>query len=80
LNYEKGVNLLKEGTTDFEDFKNQLAEDQILYGYLRQPIGLDRRLKFVLIKWVGENVRPIQRARALDDGKRIQQGLKVSLM
>ena len=77
LSYDRGVNLIKEGDGDFEAFKNSLIDDAVLYGYLRQPIGLDRRMKFVFVKWIGENVRPIQRARALDDYKRIQSGIKV---
>jgi len=77
LSYERGVKLVKEGHGDFEECKQSLSDESVLYCYLRQPIGLDRRLKFVFIKWIGENVRAMQRARALEDCRSVQMHVKV---
>ncbi len=48
-----------------------------MYGYARVPLGADRRDKFVLIKWIGENVKPVQRAKAFDEVKQVVSFIKV---
>ncbi|KAI3630297.1 hypothetical protein MIR68_011732 [Amoeboaphelidium protococcarum] len=70
------VQTRQKGNGDLDQLKAGLRDDEVSYGYLRQPIGSDRRNKYVFIKWVGESVRPIQRARALDDCKKIQEVVK----
>jgi hypothetical protein len=67
------------GSADFDKMKSRLDDSAVMFVYMRIPIGAERRNKFVFIRWVGENVRPVQRARAFDDAKRVTERIKVRL-
>lgn len=36
-------------------------------------------MKYVFIKWIGENVKPLKRAKALEGGRKMQEVVKVGL-
>jgi hypothetical protein len=78
FNYERG-NLVTEtcGNGDFDTFRNSFKDDGVSYGYLRTAIGVERRTKFVFFKWVGENAKPLQRARAFDGTKKALDLIRV---
>lgn len=75
--YDRQIITVAEGSGDLEELKTHLDESQVLYGYMRVQLGTDKRNKFVFIRWTGENARPLQKARALDDCKRVQETVKV---
>lgn len=74
---DKEISVYQTGDGNLEQLKSHLAEDAVYYGYLRQPIGAERRMKYVFIKWVGENVKPLKRAKALEGGRKMQEIVKV---
>jgi hypothetical protein len=65
LNYEGQKIVLQSTGSDFDEFKSSFSDDQRLYGFLRLDTGdeLSKRVKFVLITWVGSNVGALQRAK-----------------
>lgn len=65
------------GAGNFEELIDQFEEENVNFGYVRVPIGSDRRNKFVLIKWTGERCRPVTRARAFEDTKTITKLITV---
>eukprot|EP00158_Paraphelidium_tribonemae_P002561 Partr_v1_DN25470_c0_g1_i3_m53394 putative Cofilin tropomyosin-type actin-binding protein len=57
--------------------KKSLDENKILYGYFRAQLGSDKRNKYALIKWIGDGVRPMLRAKALEGSKKVVEIIKV---
>ncbi|KAF5896096.1 coactosin-like protein, partial [Clarias magur] len=55
--------------TDYEEFKSQCTDDTRVFGYIRFKTGdaMSKRVKFVLISWIGENVSGLQRAKISTD-------------
>ncbi|XP_061101564.1 coactosin-like protein [Conger conger] len=58
-----------EQGTDYEEFKQQCADDKPLFGFVRITMGdaMTKRSKFALITWIGENVNGLQRAKISTD-------------
>ena len=48
-------------------------------GYLRTTVGAEQRNKFVLIKWVGERMPPMARARMLEHEAQVKKIIKVTV-
>jgi hypothetical protein len=46
-------------------------------GYLRTTVGAEQRNKFVLIRWVGERIGPMARARMLESEAQVKKIIKV---
>ncbi|KAM4720738.1 coactosin-like protein [Rhinophrynus dorsalis] len=53
----------------YQEFVNTCKDDIRLYGYIRFTTGdaMSKRIKFVLITWIGENVGGLQRAKTGTD-------------
>ncbi|XP_075432793.1 coactosin-like protein [Ascaphus truei] len=51
--------------SDFNEFVSICTDDIRLYAYIRFTTGdaMSKRIKFVLITWIGENVSGLQRAK-----------------
>ncbi|KAM4614461.1 coactosin-like protein [Discoglossus pictus] len=51
--------------SDYEEFQRTCTDDIRLYAYIRFTTGdaMSKRIKFVLITWIGENVSGLQRAK-----------------
>lgn len=75
--WDNELQIVRKGDSDFETMKSHLSDEAALYVYMRIPLGADRRNKFVFVKWLGENVRPVQRARSFDYGKKVSAIIKV---
>lgn len=54
---------------DFEKFKEEFAENERAFGYIRIQTGdeLSKRQKFLFITWVGQLVSVLQRAKMSTD-------------
>jgi hypothetical protein len=76
--YDRTLTAIAHGDGNVEDMKTHLDETSIMYGFARIPLGSERRDKFVLIKWIGDNVKPVQRAKAFDEVKQVLTFIKVS--
>ena len=68
---------MSSGDTSVDEMKNWFEDDAIMYAYVRVELGSDKRQKFAYIKWVGDNVKPMQRAKAFEQTKKIQDYIKV---
>lgn len=65
LRYEDQRIVLQSTGSDYDEFKSCFNEDERLYGFIRIDTGdeLSKRVKFVLITWVGANVGALKRAK-----------------
>jgi hypothetical protein len=75
--YDGSVKIYAQGVGDLEALKNNLADDKALFGYLKVSVGVEKRSKFVFIKWIGPSVRPMQRAKAFDATNQVSKLIKV---
>ncbi|EPB88922.1 hypothetical protein HMPREF1544_04312 [Mucor circinelloides 1006PhL] len=64
------ISLYSKGTEGLDEFRNHLS-DEVLYGFVRVE---DR---FILITWVSEQVRILQKARALVHSRSVASTLKL---
>ncbi|CAH0047816.1 unnamed protein product [Clonostachys solani] len=58
--------LFAEGKEGLEELKGKLADNQVLYGYQRIEYNNDtesKRVKFVVVVWIGPEVKVMRRAR-----------------
>ncbi|KAK7226987.1 hypothetical protein V2G26_014990 [Clonostachys chloroleuca] len=58
--------LFAEGKNGLDELKDKLVDDQVLYGYQRIEYNNDtesKRVKFVVIVWIGPEVKVMRRAR-----------------
>ncbi|KAM8947875.1 coactosin-like protein [Pelodytes ibericus] len=55
--------------SEYEEFINTCTDDLRLHAYVRLTTGdaMSKRIKFVLITWIGENVGGLQRAKTGTD-------------
>lgn len=65
LSYEGHRIVLQSTGVDYEEFKASFNDDERLYGFIRVDTGdeLSKRVKFVLVTWVGVNVGALKRAK-----------------
>lgn len=71
------LKLVAHGRNDVDEMKETFEDGAVMYGYVREILGSDCRSKFAFISWVGEGVRPMQRARAFEDTRVAQQTIRV---
>uniref|UniRef100_A0A8H7K400 ADF-H domain-containing protein n=1 Tax=Bionectria ochroleuca TaxID=29856 RepID=A0A8H7K400_BIOOC len=58
--------LFAEGKNGLDELKDKLVDNQVLYGYQRIEYNNDtesKRVKFVVIVWIGPEVKVMRRAR-----------------
>ncbi|XP_075211066.1 coactosin-like protein [Lycorma delicatula] len=69
LKYDNKQIVCSSKGSDFEEFKNQFGDDDRAFGYIRLQMGdeLSKRIKFLLLTWVGSNVGVIKRAKMSTD-------------
>lgn len=77
FNCDQNVQIHAQGVGEVEALKTKLDDTMVLYGYIRVPVGAEGRTKFVYIRWVGTKIKPIQRAKALDNEKVIKSFTRV---
>lgn len=77
---ERGSTLTvaSQGQGGVDEMKEDLLDGAVLFGYVRVELGSDRRQKFALVKWVGEGVRAMQRARAFEESRIASSKIKVN--
>ncbi|KAJ1502192.1 hypothetical protein HMI54_008882 [Coelomomyces lativittatus] len=69
VTYVEGSDSLKlcsKGSGGLNEFLKELKDDQAGYGYIRMMVGndsLSKRSKFVLVSWVGEQVKVMRKAK-----------------
>lgn len=65
--------------SDFSEFKDQFAENERAFGYIRVQCGdeMSKRQKFLFLTWVGPSVSVIQRAKMSTDKSLIKDIIKV---
>lgn len=65
LSYEGQHIVLHSTGEDYEEFKASFNDDERLYGFTRVDTGdeMSKRVKFVLVTWVGVNVGALKRAK-----------------
>ncbi|XP_053556833.1 coactosin-like protein [Bombina bombina] len=63
--YDGSTIIPGENGSSFEEFQTTCTDDIRLYAYIRFTAGdaMSKRIKFVLITWIGENVSGLQRAK-----------------
>jgi hypothetical protein len=54
------------GKGDADELASSFQDTLVLYGYLRTTVGAEQRNKYVLIRWVGDLITPMARAKAVD--------------
>lgn len=69
LGYDGKNIVLDSKGSDYDEFKSKFTDDDRLYGFLRLNTGdeLSKRVKFVLVTWVGVNVGALNRAKMSTD-------------
>lgn len=67
--------------SEFEKFKEQFAENERAFGYIRLQTGdeMSKRQKFLFITWVGPGVSVIKRAKMSTDKSIIKNILSVCI-
>eukprot|EP00055_Hartaetosiga_balthica_P005066 m.14273 g.14273 ORF g.14273 m.14273 type:complete len:142 (-) comp4281_c0_seq1:88-513(-) len=67
--YQDKIVTLSAKGTDYNEFLQQLGDDERVYGFVRFETGdeLSRRAKFALITWVGPNVSVLKKAKVSTD-------------
>lgn len=75
---KNSLELFAQGEGAFDELKAKIVQDQVLYGLLRVQTGdaLSRRIKFVFITYVGENVTPMKRAKVSTHKLAVRELLK----
>lgn len=65
-NVKKPIILLGAGDGTVDDAKTLCPDDHVAYGYVRMTDIVDDipTVKFVYFQWVGENIKPMQKAQA----------------
>jgi len=74
-----GRNIVLESTgSDYDEFKCKFEEADRLYGFVRVNTGdeLSKRVKFVLITWVGPTVGALNRAKMSTDKMVVKNVIK----
>ncbi|KAH8908275.1 actin depolymerizing protein [Coniochaeta sp. PMI_546] len=62
--------LSAKGTGGLEEVIPKLEDDEVQYAYVRVEYANDaesKRIKFALIVWIGQNVKPLRRGRVLSE-------------
>jgi len=64
--------------SEYEEFKSKFAEADRLYGFIRLNTGdeLSKRVKFVLVTWVGPTVGALNRANMSTDKMVVKNVIK----
>jgi len=78
LSYDGRNIVLNAIGSDYEEFKSKFTEADRLYGFVRVNTGdeMSRRVKFVLITWVGPTVGALNRAKMSTDKMVVKNVIK----
>ncbi|KAI0220688.1 Coactosin-like protein [Lamellibrachia satsuma] len=70
---ENRINHESSGS-DYDDFKALFSDDERAFGFVRLQTGdeLSKRVKFVLVTWMGPNVSAMKRAKMSTDKTQIK--------
>lgn len=70
--------LAGSGSGGLEEFMPLLDDDKVQYGYVRVEYANDaesKRIKFALVVWIGQNVKPLRRGRVLSESADVKKVL-----
>ncbi|KAJ9161298.1 Actin depolymerizing protein [Coniochaeta hoffmannii] len=70
--------LADKGTGGLEEVIPKLEDDKVQYAYVRVEYANDaesKRIKFALIVWIGQNVKPLRRGRVLSESADVKKTL-----
>lgn len=70
--------VFQSGNGTVDDLRKHLDHSLALYGYLRVGIGAEQRKKFVFIRWVGDKITPMTRARILNNEGVAKKYMKIT--
>eukprot|EP00122_Pirum_gemmata_P021216 Pgem_evm1s19778 len=73
---KKTLTCVHQGNGDVDDLKKSFEANKVQFALIRVPIGAEGRCKFVLIRWVGENAKPLQKAKALTSYNEVKKCIK----
>jgi hypothetical protein len=78
LTYDNNTIILGGTGTDYEEFRSKFTDDERLFGFVRVTSGdeLSKRVKFVLITWIGSEVSALKRAKVSTDKASVKNILK----
>ena len=68
--------LAEKGTGGLEEVIPLLQDDKVQYAYVRVEYANDaesKRIKFALIVWIGQNVKPLRRGRVLSESADVKK-------
>lgn len=68
--------LAAKGTGGLEEVIPHLEDDKVQYAYVRVEYANDaesKRIKFALIVWIGQNVKPLRRGRVLSESADVKK-------
>ncbi|ESO07183.1 hypothetical protein HELRODRAFT_98567 [Helobdella robusta] len=69
LSYDNNAIILNSTGSDYEEFLSNFNEQERFFGYVRFSAGdeMSKRVKFVLITWIGSEVGALKKARVSTD-------------
>lgn len=68
--------LAESGTGGLDEVTPKLEDDKVQYAYVRVEYANDaesKRIKFALIVWIGNNVKPLRRGRVLSESADVKK-------
>lgn len=71
------LEILHSGAGTIEDLRKHLEHTHAIYGYIRVPIGAEQRQKFVFLRWVGDKITPMTRAKILQNEATAKKVMKI---